>query len=125
MRPYRKETVVGDDHAGAGADGGGQDVAVVRVGQGLGLGRVFLARHEAVTDGLVHQGPRSRQPLGRQAWVVLEDASDSLVVDPLRPPDPHHPRLSAGPIRRPIPLHPVDHYGQRRASPERTTVPAV
>ena len=59
--------IVGHDDVGAGADGGGQDMAVVRIGQGKGLDQVFVARHEAVTDGLVHQVSGSCQSLGGQA----------------------------------------------------------
>src|SRR5262245_2117799 len=74
-------------------DGSCQDVAVVWVGQGKGRDQVFVARHDAVTDRLVHQDPRSRQTLGRQAWMVLEEITHPLLMDRVRPPGTHESRL--------------------------------
>src|SRR5262249_35042375 len=80
--------------AGTGADGSCEDVAVVRIGQRKGCDQIFVAGHQAVTHCLVHQGPRARQPLIRQAWVVLEGVANPLLMDRLGPPGPHKPRLS-------------------------------
>jgi hypothetical protein len=85
--------VVGHDDIGTGTNGGSQHMAVVRVGQGKGRNQIFVARHEAVTDGLVHQGSGSCQALGGQAWIVLEDIANPFIMDRLRPPGTHKSRL--------------------------------
>ena len=81
--------IVGHDDVGTGAYGGSQDMAVVRIGQGKGRDQIFVAGHEAVTDGLVHQSSGSCQALGGQAWIVLEDIANPFVMDRLGPPCPH------------------------------------
>jgi hypothetical protein len=69
--------VVSHDDIGARLDGSRQDVAVVLVRQGKGRGQFLVAGHEAVADGLVHQGAGPRQALGGKVRIV-----ESLVPVP-------------------------------------------
>ena len=85
--------IVGHDDVGTGAYGSGQDMAVVRIGQRKGCDQVFVAGHEAVTDGLVHKASGSCQALGGEAWIVLEDIANPFIMDRLGPLCTHESRL--------------------------------
>ncbi len=68
-------------------------MAVIRIRQGKGLDQIFVARHKAVTDGLIHQASGSGQSLDGQAWIVIEDVAIPFIVDNLRSPCTHESRL--------------------------------
>jgi hypothetical protein len=62
--PGKVVEVVGHDDFRASAYRCGQNMPIVGIGQCQGVDQVFVACHEAVTDGLVHKGSGSGQPFG-------------------------------------------------------------
>src|ERR1700728_246478 len=73
--------VAGDDDLGAGLNGGGQHVAVLRVGQLQALDQRLVPGYKAVPDGLVHEPPEPVKLLGRDIGSVPPQRRGHLVED--------------------------------------------
>ena len=76
--------VVGHDHLCAAADGGGEHVAIVRVGQDEPVDQVLVARNDTVLHRVAHERPGAGEP-GCQLGSLTDDRVDHLVEDLLTP----------------------------------------
>src|SRR5438093_4425623 len=76
--------VEGNDHIGVDLDGGREDMAVLRVGQGQGVDERLIVFDQTIADMGLHERPGARQLRGRQIGPVRQQMTDPL-VDPLRP----------------------------------------
>jgi len=77
--------IVSHDHISTGPDGGGQHVAVIRIGQAERRDQVLVSADKAVPHMGVHQLPRTFQLLSSQIGPLLQYAANPLVVDLVRP----------------------------------------
>jgi hypothetical protein len=77
-----------DNCFGTAVNGGGEHMAVIRVGKEQTGDEAFIPLHEAVGHRLVHQVSGPFQSVTRQLRTILEQASHPLLVDHRRPPRP-------------------------------------
>lgn len=86
--------IAGDNDFRPGADGRGEDMPVIGIGQCQGIDEFFVANHQAVTNGVVHQTPGAGELLAGEFHVVPEDIANPFVMNRFCPSRTHDARLS-------------------------------
>ena len=73
--------ILGDDHVAAARDGGGEDMAVIGVGQGEGGDQRFIAGDKRVAGMAVHEVPGALERGAVAVRLPAQERLDPLPVD--------------------------------------------
>lgn len=76
--------IEGDDELGASADGCGEDMPVILVGQRQPVYKSFVSGNDSIRHGLMHQRYGAVQ-IACQFWPLFEKVAAPLLVDLIRP----------------------------------------